>query len=84
MEGLDYRGEPRTVTFDGHPIHPMLMAFQIAFLVGALAAHLVSYGIIPSATFRCSPPRHPMARRKTRLPAPHWHHEQHRRAEHRR
>lgn len=40
MGGLDYQGTPSTAAIGGHPIHPMLAVFPIAFLVGALATDL--------------------------------------------
>jgi uncharacterized membrane protein len=40
MDRLDYQGTPSTAAIGGHPIHPMLVVFPIAFLVGALATDL--------------------------------------------
>ena len=40
MSRLDYEGTPSTAAIGGHPIHPMLAVFPIAFLVGALATDL--------------------------------------------
>ena len=40
MNRPDYRGTPSTAAIGGHPIHPMLVVFPIAFLVGALATDL--------------------------------------------
>ena len=40
MDRLDYHGTPSTAAIGGHPIHPMLVVFPIAFLVGALATDL--------------------------------------------
>lgn len=37
----DHEGVPSTAAVAGHPIHPMLVPFPIAFLVGALATDLV-------------------------------------------
>jgi uncharacterized membrane protein len=36
------RGVPATAAISGHPLHPALIPFPIAFLVGALAADLAS------------------------------------------
>jgi uncharacterized membrane protein len=33
-----------TASIDGHPIHPMLVPFPIAFLVGTLAPDLAFWG----------------------------------------
>jgi uncharacterized membrane protein len=38
--GLPERGLRSQATLGGHPVHPMLVGFPIAFLVGALAADL--------------------------------------------
>src|SRR6185437_12803441 len=38
------RGVRSTAAIRGHPIHPMLVPFPIAFLVGALATDLVFWG----------------------------------------
>jgi len=38
------KGVPSTAAIGGHPIHPMLVPFPIAFLVGALASDLVFWG----------------------------------------
>lgn len=38
------RGVPSTASIIGHPIHPMLIPFPIAFLVGAFAADLAYWG----------------------------------------
>jgi uncharacterized membrane protein len=35
------KGAPSTASIKGHPIHPMLVPFPIAFLVGTLATDLV-------------------------------------------
>jgi uncharacterized membrane protein len=40
MDRPDYQGTPSTAAIAGHPIHPMLVVFPIAFLVGALATDL--------------------------------------------
>lgn len=40
MSRLDYQGTPSTAAIGGHPIHPMLVVFPIAFLVGTLATDL--------------------------------------------
>ena len=40
MNRPDYQGTPSTAAIGGHPIHPMLVVFPIAFLVGALATDL--------------------------------------------
>lgn len=37
---LSYYINPSTVTFKGHPVHPMLVTFPIAFFLGALASDL--------------------------------------------
>lgn len=37
-------GVRSTVTINGHPIHPMLVPFPIAFLVGTLATDLTYWG----------------------------------------
>src|SRR6185437_10343958 len=39
------RGVRSTAAIKGHPIHPMLVPFPIAFLVGALATDLVFTGM---------------------------------------
>jgi uncharacterized membrane protein len=38
------RGVRSTASINGHPIHPMLVPFPIAFLVGALATDLAAMG----------------------------------------
>jgi uncharacterized membrane protein len=38
------KGAPSTASIKGHPIHPMLVPFPIAFLVGTLATDLVFWG----------------------------------------
>src|SRR6185437_1463003 len=38
------RGVRSTASINGHPIHPMLVPFPIAFLVGTLATDLVFWG----------------------------------------
>jgi len=38
------RGVRSTASIDGHPIHPMLVPFPIAFLVGTLATDLAFWG----------------------------------------
>lgn len=38
------RGVRSTASINGHPIHPMLVPFPIAFLVGALATDLAFWG----------------------------------------
>jgi len=38
------KGVRSTASIGGHPIHPMLVPFPIAFLVGALATDLVYWG----------------------------------------
>jgi uncharacterized membrane protein len=38
------RGVRSTASINGHPIHPMLVPFPIAFLVGALATDLTALG----------------------------------------
>jgi uncharacterized membrane protein len=38
------KGVRSTAAIGGHPIHPMLVPFPIAFLVGALASDLVFWG----------------------------------------
>lgn len=44
---IDYeRGIPSTAAIAGHPIHPMLIPFPIAFLVGGLAADLVYWNTL--------------------------------------
>jgi uncharacterized membrane protein len=40
MDRSDYQGTPSTAAIGGHPIHPMLVVFPIAFLVGALATDI--------------------------------------------
>lgn len=35
---------PSTAAVSGHPIHPMLIPFPIAFLIGALATDLAFVG----------------------------------------
>ena len=40
------RGVPSTAAVAGHPLHPMLIPFPIAFLVGAFAADLVYWGTL--------------------------------------
>jgi uncharacterized membrane protein len=44
MDRSDYQGTPSTAAIGGHPIHPMLVVFPIAFLVGALATDLAFWG----------------------------------------
>lgn len=39
------RGVPSTAAVAGHPIHPILIPFPIAFLVGALAADLMYWNV---------------------------------------
>ena len=43
MDHLDYRGT-RSTAMGGHRIHPMLVVFPIAFLVGVLATDLAFWG----------------------------------------
>jgi uncharacterized membrane protein len=40
----DERGVPSTASIMGHPIHPMLVPFPIAFLVGAFVSDLAFWG----------------------------------------
>lgn len=40
------RGIPSTASVAGHPVHPMLIPFPIAFLVGALAADVVYWSTL--------------------------------------
>jgi uncharacterized membrane protein len=44
MASNDHDVVPSTAAIAGHPIHPMLVPFPIAFLVGALASDLVFWG----------------------------------------
>ena len=44
MNASDYHGTPSTAAVGGHPIHPMLVVFPIAFLAGALATDLAFWG----------------------------------------
>lgn len=44
MRPLDHLGTPSTAAVAGHPIHPMLVVFPIAFLVAALATDLSFWG----------------------------------------
>jgi uncharacterized membrane protein len=45
---------PSTASIAGHPIHPMLVPFPIAFLVGALATDLVYWGTADAFWARAS------------------------------
>lgn len=45
MAHHERKGVPSTAAVVGHPIHPMLIPFPIAFLVGALAADLVYWNV---------------------------------------
>jgi uncharacterized membrane protein len=44
MRPSDHLGVPSTAAVAGHPIHPMLVVFPIAFLVSVLAADLAFWG----------------------------------------
>lgn len=44
MPANDHDGLPSTAAIAGHPIHPMLVPFPIAFLVGAFVTDLVFWG----------------------------------------
>jgi uncharacterized membrane protein len=44
MAGPYQAGARSTLAINGHPIHPMLVPFPIAFLIGALASDLVFLG----------------------------------------
>ena len=44
MRPSDHFGVPSTAAVTGHPIHPMLVAFPIAFLVAVLATDLAFWG----------------------------------------
>jgi uncharacterized membrane protein len=44
MRPSDQLGVPSTAAVAGHPIHPMLVVFPIAFLVAALATDLAFWG----------------------------------------
>ena len=44
MERTDYQGTSSTAAIGGHPTHPLLVLFPIAFLVGALATDLAFWG----------------------------------------
>jgi uncharacterized membrane protein len=44
MEGNHTRGVASKAAIAGHPIHPMLVPFPIAFLVGALLTDLAYWG----------------------------------------
>ncbi len=48
------RGVPSPPAVGGHPIHPILIAFPIAFLVGALVADLAYWGTLDPFWARAS------------------------------
>jgi hypothetical protein len=45
---------PSTAAIGGHPIHPMLIPFPIAFLVGVLATDLAYWGTVNAFWARAS------------------------------
>lgn len=45
MASPEDRGVSSTAAVAGHPLHPMLIPFPIAFLVGAMAADLVYWNV---------------------------------------
>jgi uncharacterized membrane protein len=44
MDRSDYQSTSSTAAIAGHPIHPVLVMFPIAFLMGALATDLAFWG----------------------------------------
>lgn len=54
MAGRHTRGVRSTVSIGGHPIHPMLVPFPIAFLVGAFVTDIAFWGTADSFWARAS------------------------------